>query len=146
VTEGALIIRAMPLIDGGRRIGTRLFLRMPRMCGKRVDTAEESTGFVSLRTVAGRLEDGGIPSSAQTSSSLWLPCCQFRRLLIVTSSTQAHATSSHAKQPFQRCVRDVHHSRLVDGNAIVFSLLHMHSFQICGEIIQGSRSNGVKRT
>jgi hypothetical protein len=65
VTEGALIIRAMPLIDGGRRIGTRLFLRMPRMCGKRVDTAEESTGFVSLRSVAGRLEDGGIRGSPQ---------------------------------------------------------------------------------
>ena len=38
------LIRAMPLLDGRRRTGTRLFLRMPRMCGKHFDTAEESTG------------------------------------------------------------------------------------------------------
>jgi hypothetical protein len=100
------LIRAMPLIDGARRTGTRLFLRMPRMCGKHFDTAEESTGFVSLRTVAGRWRNTGLsptPSSGYTSSSLWLPSYHSRRLLIATSSTEAHATSSQAKQTFQRC-------------------------------------------
>jgi len=33
---------------------------------------------------------------------------------------------------------DVRHSRLVDGNAIVFSLLHMHNFQIRGEAVCGA--------
>ena len=36
-----------------------------------------------------------------TSSSLWLPCCQSRRLLILPSSAQAHSTSLQAKPPFQ---------------------------------------------
>jgi len=33
---------------------------------------------------------------------------------------------------------DVRHSRLVDGNAKVFSLLHMHNFQIRGEAVCGA--------
>ena len=36
-----------------------------------------------------------------TSSSLWLPCCQSRRLLILPSSAQAHSPSSQARShPF----------------------------------------------
>ena len=138
----------MPLIDGGRRTGTRLFLRMLRMCGKHLDTAEESTGFVSLRTVAGRLEDGGIRGSLQRRALQRLSglCGCLAAILVASSLLLRLPKLMQLPRMRSNPLSDAHHSRLVDGNAKVFSLLHMHRFQICGEIIQGSRSNGVKRT
>ena len=95
------------------------------------------------------LEASSTPSSAQTSPSLWLPCCQSqhisrqltidisRRLLIVASSAPPKLLQLPRRRsnPFS----DVRHSRLVDRNAIVLTLLHLHSlFQIRGEAVCGA--------
>ena len=98
-------------LDGGRRTGTRLFLRMPKVCGKGVDTAEcwgiHTLSFPSdCRWKIGRWRDRGIGGSPQHLLHGLCGCLAailVTSSLMVTSSAQAHATCSRVKQPFQRC-------------------------------------------
>jgi hypothetical protein len=96
------------------------------MCGKRVDTAEESTGFVSLRTVAGRLEDGGI--RALPNTDLCIVCGCLAAILVASLLLLRLPKLMQLPRMRSNPLSDAHHSRLVDGNAKVFSVLHMHSF------------------
>ena len=106
-----------------------LFTKMPGRWRKRVDTADEAT----LKAFGLSLKASSTPSSAHTSPSLWLPCCHSSSLLLCLPKLLQ--LPRRRSNPFS----DVRHSRLVDRNAIVLTLLHLHSlFQIRGEAVCGA--------